>query len=128
MEDVGGEHDIGDAGDDHRLAVVQRFQLRQFIGVLEDQIADLVQQLAAIGRRHLAPLAVVVEGTTGRSNGGIDVFLAAALGMRHDLASGRVVDFKGFAGRRIHPGAVDQNLLRGADELAGFCAQCFQTF
>jgi hypothetical protein len=41
MEQVGRQRDVGDPGDGARLAIIKRLQLGKFIGVLEDEIANL---------------------------------------------------------------------------------------
>ena len=91
VEQVGGERDVGDARDRHRLAVVERLEQRQLVAVLEDQVAEAVHDLAALGRRHAPPRAVLVEGRACGAHRAVDV-LGAALGHVREHFLGRRVD------------------------------------
>ena len=68
----------------HRMAGVQRFEPREFLGVGLDQVREPEQDAPAVGRRHAAPGR---EGALRRGHGLVDVGLA---GQRH-VGDGRVV-------------------------------------
>ncbi len=64
---------------DHRghalgLADVDRFEFGQLVGVGLDQVGDLVHDLLARDRRHVAPAAVVERGARG-GDGAVDVLV-----------------------------------------------------
>ena len=79
LEQVGGQRHVGHARHRARFAVVQRLQLRQFIGVLEDEVADAPDQLAAFAGRHAPPRTGVERAPSGTDRA-VDVF---ALAVRH---------------------------------------------
>ena len=112
---IGGERHVGNARDRERLAVVERFELREFFQMLFDQIAKLPDHAAALGRRDLRPRAAVKRGA-GRLYGAIDVFLVALGDARQDVAGGGIVGGKRLAGGGFHPLAVDENFVRFANE------------
>ena len=60
-----------------RMAGVERFEARQLVGVGLDEVGELEQDAAAVGRRHAAPGR---EGALRRSDGAVDVLAA---GHRH---------------------------------------------
>jgi hypothetical protein len=78
VEQVRRQRDVGAEGDGVGLAVVQALELRELLGVLEDQVADAPDDPAALGRRDAAPGAVIERGPGG-PDGPVDV-LGIALG------------------------------------------------
>ena len=56
-EKFGGEGDVGGARDGQRFAVIERLEVGELFDVRVDQVAELPDELAALGGRHLAPLA-----------------------------------------------------------------------
>jgi len=73
VEEVGRERNVRCARHRARLAVVQRLERRQLVGVLEDQIADAVHQLAPIRRRHAPPRRAVLDRAPRRAYRLVDV-------------------------------------------------------
>jgi len=89
VEQVRRQRHVGAEGDGVGLAVVEALELRELLGVLEDQVADAPDDPAALGRRDGAPGALV-ERLPGGPDGPVDV-LGIALGhVRQRLAGGRV--------------------------------------
>ena len=86
------------------------------VGVLLDQVADPPDQLAALGRRHPPPRALVVEGAARRADRAVDV-LGLAVGDLGERLLGRRVDrLEGAPRCRRHPLAVDQELAGAREE------------
>ncbi len=88
MEQVGRQRHVRGPRDGERLAVVQRLELGQLIGVLEDQVPDPPDEAAALRRGHRAPRAL--EGLAGRPYRTVDVL---------DVTLGDPGE--GLAGRRV---------------------------
>lgn len=103
LEEVGRVRDLA-LGVGERLAVLQRYQGRQVLGVLVDQLVPPPEQLGAAAARLCA------EGGEGRL-GCLDCLccvLGVELGAGADqLAGGWVVDLEGLAGGGLDPFAVD---------------------
>ena len=76
-EHVDGERDVGGAGDGDGLAVVEGFELGEFVEVLLEQVTELPDEAAAFGGLHAGPGAVV-EGFAGGADGAVDVFGSAS--------------------------------------------------
>ena len=79
-----------------QLAVVAHLDLGQVLGVLRHQVAQLAQQRAALGRRHLRPRAVG-EGSMRGTHRMIGIGGVAARDHRPRLAGERVVALEPFA-------------------------------
>ena len=89
LEHVRRQGHVRDLRDGIRLAVVERLELGKLVEVLVDQVTDLPDEASALGRRHLAPWAVVECRARGPDSP-VDV-LGASLGdAREGLASRRV--------------------------------------
>jgi hypothetical protein len=89
VEQVGGQRDVSRLRDHERLAVVERFQLGELVGVRQDQVADPPDDPPSLGRRHPAPRAFL-ERPAGRPHRPVDV-LGVSLGdIGEDVASGRL--------------------------------------
>ncbi len=113
----GSGRDVDDLGELDGLAVVERLELGQLVGVLLDRLGQTGQHARAIGRRCLRPRAALERSTSG-AHGAIDV-LAPALGDLGDGLRGRWVERlerAAVGGRRAL--AVDQQRLLARDELA----------
>ncbi len=92
------------------FAVVQRFQLRQFVGVLFDQLGELPHHAGAIGSGRAAPRPVF-KSLTGDGNGFVDIG-RVAFGHLGDHPSGaRIERVEGFAGYGVDPLAADKSLM-----------------
>ena len=105
-EGLGGGRDVDVPALRERLPVVERLELRQLVAVLLDQVGDPEQQTLA-----------VVEGSTRRPHGAVDVLLVALRDPRQHLSGGGVERLERLARRRLDPLAVDQHLPhRCADE------------
>ena len=116
VEQVRRQRDVRAEGDGVGLAVVQALELRQLLGVLEDQVADAPDDPAALRRRDAAPGALV-EGLPGGPDGAVDV-LGIALGhVRQRLAGGRVGRLERLARGGVDPLPVDEQLAWGGGEL-----------
>ena len=117
-EHVHGAGHVGDARDGEGLAIVERFELREFVGVLFDEVGELPDEPAAFGGSHLRPRAAI-EGRAGGVDGAIDVLFLAFGDASEDVAGGGIVAVERFAGRGVHPLAVDQHFAWLSDE-AGY--------
>ena len=115
MEEIDRQGNVGGASHRERLAIVKAFQLRKLFEMLLDQVAQLPDEAAAVGRGHLRPRASFKRLARGL-HGAIDIFAIALGDLGHDLAGGGVVNGKRLAGSRFHPLAVDEQLARRADE------------
>src|SRR5262249_38255627 len=93
----------------HRLAVVERFQLGELVGMLLEQVAEPPDQPRAVTGRHARP-RTILEGAPCRGDSQIDIGLLAGRHVRDDLLSGRVLDGEGLAAAGGDPLAVDQEL------------------
>ena len=89
-EMFGGERNVGDARDGERLAVIERFELRELFEMLFDQIAELPDQFAALGRRDVRTMAGLERGARGFHRA-VDVF-AVAFGDVGEHFAGRGID------------------------------------
>jgi hypothetical protein len=68
VEQVRGQRHVGGRGDRVRLAVVQRLELGELLGMLEDEVANAPDNPAALGRGHPAPRPGL-EGPARRGDG-----------------------------------------------------------
>ena len=115
VEQVRGQRHVRRLRHADRLAVVQRLELGQLVGVLEDQVADPPDDPAALRRAHPAPRALVERAARG-PHSPVDV-LGIALGDPGERLPGRGVGgLERLARRRVAPLPVDEQLSRGADE------------
>jgi hypothetical protein len=89
VEQVGGQRYVGGERHPDGLAVVERLELDEFLGVLEDEVADPPDEPATVGRGHPAPRPDL-ERPAGGSDGPVDVFRVALSDVGQGLAGGRV--------------------------------------
>ena len=99
-----------------RLAVVETFEIAEFLGVLFEQIGEFPDQASAFGRGHPAPRAIV-ESLARGLHCLIDIFAIAFGNLRQNFAGRGIVSGKSFSGRGIDPPSVDQHLSWFVDEL-----------
>jgi hypothetical protein len=115
MEEVRRQRHIGGARHADRLAVVERFQLGELVGVLEDEVTDLPDEPASVGLGHAAPWTVF-EGLAGRAHGPVDVFGIPLGYVGEGLSGGRVGSRERLSRRRVGPLPIDEQLPRGGRE------------
>ena len=108
-----GQRQVDVARVGQRLAVVERFQSRQLVDLVFDQVAELVDQPAALAGIHPRP-RTAVEGLAGGSHGRLHVSRVALGHARNRLFGGRVDRFEGASASRRHPLAANK-ALRLAD-------------
>ena len=92
-----------------RLAAVQRFQHRQLVGVVFQQLGELLQHVLAVVRLHLRPGARF-EHALGRSHSDVDVVDVASRDFGQLFACGRVGGDKRTTGDGIAELTVDERL------------------
>ena len=103
-----GEREIGGAGDRIRLAVIERFELCEFVGVFFDELGELVKKIAALRcGDFFAPRAIVESGASSRDSF-VDIGGVGFCDVSNDFSGGGVDGRKGFAGGGVHPFIVDE--------------------
>jgi len=90
-----------------RLADVARLELREFLGVLVDQVGQLEQHLRALARRRVAPLLVRLLRGFHRA---VDVRLRPARNLRDRLARRGIDHLHRPALGRVDPLTADEVL------------------
>ena len=105
-EHVGGKCNVGGFSDTKRFAIVECFQLRQFVRVVLDQIAYFPNQSATLRSGKFRPGAFV-ERFSGCCNGQIDIGCFALSRLSNHLIAGRIEDVKGFSTFRVYPLTID---------------------
>jgi hypothetical protein len=90
VEDLGDEGHVDLGGLEDGLALIERFELGQLVAVLEHEVRELPDQLAAVGPGHLGPIAAV-QGGAGRPHGVVHV-LGARLGDPRQRPAGPGID------------------------------------
>src|SRR5215472_1676646 len=81
-----GQRKVGGAGDVIGLAIVERFELREFIGVFLDEIGEFVEQNAALRcGQSFAPRPGLVSGA-GCAYGPVHVRSVGLGDLRDDFA------------------------------------------
>ena len=123
-DEFGGRADVDHLGEHQHLADVQRFELRQFVEVLLDQIGEPQQHALAVGGARVRPLAF--ERLARRLDRAVDVFAPSFGDARAHLFGGGIDDLEGFAGSRVHPFAADQKLALLLQERLGGFADALQ--
>ena len=93
--------DIDRGGDALGLAVVDRLELGELVGMRFEQIGELVDHHLARDRRQAGP-AAVVEGGAGGGDGAVDVRVGG-VDEAADLAPGRGIDRPAASCRRSNP-------------------------
>ena len=96
-----------------RLAHVQCFEQRQFVGVPLHQVGESKQHVHARARRQSAP-AAVAPGRQRTRDRGIDVGRLAPGHLRQHAAVGRIDAVEGLAGYGRHMAPVDEQAGGGA--------------
>ncbi len=124
-EQVRRQRDVGGPRDRERLPVVERLEHRELVAVLLDQIGDLPDQPAAIGRVHPPPRRIVVERPPRGAHRAVDVLSLAHRDLGERLLGRGVDRRKSLARGGLDPIAIDQELVRGLYEavrllLAGY--------
>jgi hypothetical protein len=116
MKQISCERHVGGLGNGKRLAIVQGLELGQLIDVLEDQITDLPDDAAPIGRGHARP-RTVLERPPRRSYGPVDV-LGVTFGDGGETVACRRVRSDECAARRgVDPLTVNEQLTLCRDEV-----------
>ena len=107
-----GQRQIGRARHGDGLAVIERFQPGQLVGVCFDQIRQLVQQSPALRGGHAPPGTLTVECGARGFDGPVDI---RPVGLRHltDLFSRGGIDRRECpAGLALNPSVIDQEFSR----------------
>src|SRR6185312_5995142 len=94
------------------LAVIERFQLGEFVGMFFHEVGQFVKEAATFGGGNFAPGAAL-ESVAGGFDGEIDV---SGVGLRHladFFAGGRIEGGEGAAGEGVSPFVVDKKLCCG---------------
>ena len=115
-EQVGGERHVSRARDAERLAVVERLEHRELVRVLLDQLRDPPDQAAAVGGVHTPPLRVIGERLASGLDRPLDVLFPTVRHLRKLLLGGGIERRERLARRRLHPVAVNQQLVGCAYE------------
>src|SRR5260370_5596252 len=68
-----GERQVRRAGDMIGLAVVERLELRKFVGILLNEVRQLVHKIAALRGRELFAPSPGLEGGAGGADGLVDI-------------------------------------------------------
>jgi hypothetical protein len=115
-EQLGGHAHVA-AGGRQALAVVERLELGELLGVLVDHVADAPQQVRALARRHPRPRGAGLEGVAGGDDGAVGVDRGGLRDLDEDFLGGRVDGREGLAVLGVDPLAVDQQLLGRGEEV-----------
>ena len=105
-----GERKIGGARDGVRLAVIERFELREFVSVLFDQLSKFIEKIAALRSGDFFAPRAVVEGSAGGGDGFIDIGGVGFSDFGDDFSVGWVDGRKSFTGGGVYPFVVDEQL------------------
>jgi hypothetical protein len=106
------------------LAVVERLQLGELVGVRQDQVADPPDEPASLRWGQLAPGAIV-ERRAGGADRPVDV-LGVALGhLGEHLPGGRVRGLERLARCRGYRLPADEQLPGDSDEILDALFQCY---
>ena len=111
-----GQRQVGRLGNMIGLAIVERLEPGQFVGVFLNQIGEPVEQLSAFRGRHPAPWSLFKS----RPRGVDSLVHIRRIGFRHgaDFLAGRGVDGgKGLPRSTFHPLVVDEKLRRPDGDL-----------
>ncbi|MCY1225918.1 hypothetical protein D9M72_381300 [compost metagenome] len=117
-QEVDGQLHVHHLGYGGALAVVQAFQLGQFLGVAFHQVGQAPQQVLPLARAHAAP-GRIVEGPAGGLHGAVDVLEGGRGHLAEDFACGRVAETHGVAAGGVLPLCADQHLQLAIEEGLG---------
>ena len=111
--------DVDGARELDRLAVVQRLQLGELVGVRVEQPGQRGDPPAAVGGAHLAPVRALLERAPRGPDGAVDVLRPGVADGRQALAGRRVGRVEGPPAGGGAALAVDEQLVDvGGEELA----------
>ena len=94
-----------------RLAVVERLELGELVGVRFQEIAELPDQLARARPASMRRPRAAFERPPRRRDRAVDVGRVALRDVGDRLLGRRILDREGLAGHGVDPCAVDQQLL-----------------
>jgi hypothetical protein len=92
------------------VAIVERLEFREFVGMTLDKVAERPDEALPVGRGNAQPRPGL-EGTARGGDRQFDIGLIAGRNMREDFLGGRVFDRESLAVAGIDPLAVDQHLM-----------------
>jgi hypothetical protein len=107
-----GKRYIGRFRDGVRLTVVERFQTREFIGMLFHQVGEPVKQFAAFRRRHAAPRRLAVKSCPRGLDRKIHIRGIGFGDIADRFAGGGIDGCEAFSGNALDPLAVDEKFRR----------------
>ena len=93
-----------------RLAIVERFDLGEFVGVLFEEVAEPPHEPGALGGRDARPRAGF-KRLPRRLHRKVDVGFVTRRDMGDDFLRRRILDLEGLAALRLDPFAVDQHVM-----------------
>src|SRR6185437_12073044 len=67
------EREIGGSGDMLRFAIIERFKRRQLVGVFLDQVGQTIDEPAALGGGHAAPVRLRMKCLASSFYGEVDI-------------------------------------------------------
>src|SRR5579863_4728004 len=105
------ERQVGDARDKVGLSIVKRLKLRQFVGVLFDQIREAVQELGSLGTGCFVPRPGL-ERNAGCVNSLVHIRRVGFGHLADFLAGGGIDGGERLSGYTVYPLIVDQKLFR----------------
>ena len=109
LEAFGRRRNLDLARLEDRLAVVQRLEPRNLVSLLEQLLADLPYELAALARRQLAPRPI--ERRARRRHGRVNIRFVRRRDLGDHLFGRRVDDLDRLPANGIAPFVVDEELF-----------------
>ena len=106
----------------HRLAIVERFQFGQLVGMTFEQVGQRPDEALSCGGRDPGP----GSGLEGAARGGdrkIDIRLIPGRDVGDDFFGRGILDRKGLAAARVNPFAIDQHLMFLGQERGRGCTE-----
>ena len=94
----------------HRLAIVERLEFGELVSVLLEQVAEVPDELRAVGGRDARPRSGL-ERLPRRVHREVDIGLVARRDVGDDLLRRRIFDLEGLAALGLDPFAVDQHVM-----------------
>src|SRR5580704_8442982 len=104
-----GKRDVSHSRNLERLAVVERFKLREFLAMLVNQVRELPHHLPTLRSRYLRPRTGFESSTSGFHRA-VNVFLVAFRDVGQHFARRGIVSGKSLSGSGFNPLAVYQHL------------------